>query len=111
MPVGDKYAFLQFSDSSQATFANGITMTFSTGAQPDPAVRIQNRSTAGVFIAMGPTRTTSSAAVVAKGIWLPAEANGGTMVLRTGGETKLAAFTSNATHTVLICVTGGEGVL
>src|SRR3970040_1135845 len=112
MPVGDKYAFLQFSDSvSQSVNTAGATVTFSTGAQPDPAVRIHNMSTATVWIGMG-TRSTSSAAVTGDGIMIsPANNQVCVQVFRTGGQTTLAAFTLGATQTTSILVIGGEGVL
>jgi hypothetical protein len=112
MPVGDKYAFLQFSDSvkTAAFSTEGVTVTFSTGAQPDPSVRVQNLSTATCWIGLG-TRSTSSAAVTANGIMIPPATQAQSMqIIRTGGETTLAAFPIGDTITTRILVTGGEGV-
>lgn len=110
MAVGEKYAFLQFSDAvSQAVDTAGATVTFSTGAQGDSAVRIVNASTATVYIGMG-SRSTSSAAVTTKGYYMaPANQHGSVLVIRTGGHTTLAAFTVGATQTTTIKVIGGEG--
>ena len=112
MPVGDKYAFLQFSSSVKQTVDTaGVTLTFSLGAQPDPAIRLQNLGTATVFIGLG-TNATSSAAVTADGIMLaPDNRVGCLQIIRSGGETTLAAFAVGATQTTDILVTGGEGVL
>ena len=112
MAVGQNYAFLQFSDSTRSAFDTaGTTITFSTGAQPDSEVRIQNVGTATVWIGMG-TRSTSSAAVTTKGIHLPPANNVGCLqIIRTGGNTTLAAFSVGATQSAIIITTGGEGQL
>lgn len=111
MPVGDKYAFLQFSNSvKQAVDTAGATVTFSTGTQPDPAVRIQNLSTATVWIGLG-LQSTSSAAVTANGQMIPPATQAQSIqIIRTGGNLKVAAFTIGATQTTSILVTGGEGM-
>lgn len=110
MAVGEKYPFLQFSNSIKNTFANGVTFTFSTGTQPDPEVRVQNLSTAAVWVGMG-TQSTSSAAVLANGMRVEKVGDPGCIqIFRAGGNLKIAAFTENATHTVILMVTGGEGL-
>ena len=111
MAVGEKYAFLQFSNSVvQSLSTAGATVTFSTTAQPNPSVRVQNLSTATVWIGLG-TRATSSAAVTTQGIMVPPTTQYGCIqVIRGGGQTTLAAFTVGATQTTSILVTGGEGV-
>ena len=59
MAVGEKFPFLQFSDSDGKTGVDtaGTTITFSTSAQPDPEIRLQNLGTATMWIGMG-TRST-----------------------------------------------------
>ena len=110
MAVGEKYPFLQFSNSIKSTVVGGATMTFSTGAQPDPEVRVQNLSTAVIWVGMG-TRSTSSAAVTGNGVRIEKATDPGSIqIFRTGGNLKIAAFTENATHTIPLLVTGGEGL-
>ena len=112
MAVGDKFAFLQFSNSVKQTVDTaGVTVTFSTSAQVDRALRIQNLSTATVWIGLG-SRATSSAAVTANGLMIPPATQAGSIqVIRTGGNAALAAFTVGATQTTSILATGGEGML
>lgn len=112
MAVGQNYAFLQFSDSTRSSFDTaGTTITFSTGAQPDSEVRIQNVGTATVWIGLG-TRSTSSAAVTTKGLMIPPSNQVGCLqIIRTGGNLTLAAFPVGATQSAIIVTTGGEGQL
>lgn len=111
MPVGGNNAFLQFGDSVRQGFDTaGATLTFSIGAQPDPAVRIQNLGTSTVWIGMG-LQSTSSAAVTTKGMMIPPATQAGAIqIFRTGGNLKVAAFTVGATQTAILLATGGEGV-
>lgn len=110
MAVGEKYPFLQFSNSVKSTVVGGATFTFSTGAQPDPEVRVQNLSTAAIWVGMG-TRSTSSAAVTGNGVRIEKATDPGSIqIFRAGGNTTIAAFTENATHTLPILITGGEGL-
>jgi len=113
MAVGEKYAFLQFTNSANSTVDTaGVTLTIgasSTGL-PVNSVRIYNASTATVFVGMG-TQSTSSAAVTGNGLIIaPTNQNGCIGVFRTGGATTLAAFTNGATQTTKIYITGGEGL-
>lgn len=112
MPVGEKYPFLQFGNSTRQTLDTaGATVTFSTGAQPDPAVRVQNLLTATVWIGMG-LQSTSSAAVTTQGMMIPPATQAHSVqIFRTGGNLKIAAFTVGATQTGVILVTGGEGMM
>lgn len=112
MPIGSNYAFIQYSDSAITTLTTaGATITFSTSAQTDPAVRIQNLSTATVWIGIG-SRSTSSAAVTTKGIAVqPTNQVGCIQIIRGAGNATLAAFTVGATQTTSILTTGGEGLL
>ena len=108
MPVGDKYAFLQFSNTAKsAVDTAGVTVTFSTSSTVDGAVRIVNGGTATLWIGLG-TRSTSSAAVTGSGM---AVLPNTVAVIRTGGNATLAAFTVGATQTTQISATGGEGML
>lgn len=111
MAVGEKYPFLQFSNSVKQTVDTaGVTVTFSTSAQTDPEVRVQNLSTATVWIGIG-SRSTSSAAVTANGIMIPPATQAHSVqVIRSGGVATIAAFTVGATQTGSILFTGGEGV-
>lgn len=104
--------FLQFSDSTiTAPSTAGATITFSTSAQTDPAVRLQNLGTATLWIGIG-TRATSSAAVTTKGLMLaPANQQGCLQIIRSGGNATLAVFAVGATQTGSILTTGGEGML
>lgn len=110
MAVGEKYAFLQMGNSTRQTLDTaGATVTFSTGAQPNPEVRIQNLGTATAFIGMG-QQGTSSASVTTQGMMIPPATQAGAIqIFRTGGELKVAAFTVGATQTAILLVTGGEG--
>jgi hypothetical protein len=112
MAVGEKYPFLQFGNSTRQTLDTaGATVTFSTGAQPDPEVRIQNLSTATAWIGMG-LQSTSSAAVTTQGMMIPPATQAHSVqIFRAGGNLKVAAFTVGATQTAIILVTGGEGVM
>jgi|SRR5688572_17586856 hypothetical protein len=111
MPAGDTRAFLQFSNSIRQTLDTaGATVTFSLGAQPDPAVRLQNVSTATVWIGMG-LQSTTSASVTTQGMMIPPATQAGAIqIFRTGGNLKVAAFTVGATQTGILLVTGGEGL-
>src|SRR4051812_46727955 len=106
MPVGSNYAFLQYSDSTVTALTTaGATVTFSTSAQTDPALRIQNMGTATVWIGLG-TRSTSSAAVTTKGLVIPPTGQPGCIqVIRAGGAATFAAFTLGATQTTTILST------
>lgn len=110
MAVGEKYAFLQFSNSAKSTVDTaGVTVTFSTSSTVDPEVRVQNLSTATVWIGLG-TRATSSASVTANGFMIPPATQAHSVqYFRTGGNATLAAFTIGATQTTSILATGGEG--
>lgn len=110
MSVGERFAFLQFSDSAVNAISTApVTITVALGAQPDPTVRIVNTGTATVWIGIG-TRSTSSAAITTKGIMVPpASVFGSTVFIRTGGNLTLAACTVGATQTTTIITTGGEG--
>lgn len=112
MPVGSKFAFLQMSNGAITTFDTaGTTITFSTTAQPNDSVRIQNLGTATVWIGLG-SQSTSSAAVSTQGMMVPpATVVGSIQVIRSGGQTTLAAFTKGATQTAVILTVGGEGHL
>lgn len=111
MAVGENFPFLQFGNSVvQSLSTAGATVTFSTGAQPDKQVRIQNLSTATVWIGMG-LQSTSSAAVTTQGMMIPPATQAGSIqVFSTGGNLKVAAFTVGATQTTSILVTGGQGL-
>lgn len=111
MAAGDTRAFLQFEDSVRSSFDTaGATITFSIGAQPAPAVRIQNLGTATVWIGMG-TQSTSSASVTTKGMMIaPQNQVGAIQIFRTGGNLKLAAFPVGATQSAILLVTAGEGL-
>lgn len=108
--MASKYSFLQFDNSViQTVDTTGATVTFSLGAQPDPTVRIQNLSTATIWIGMG-SQSTSSAAVTTKGVMLaPDNRVGCLQILRTGGNLKVALFAVGATQTSSVLVTGGDG--
>lgn len=113
MPVGEQRAFLQLSNSAKPSAFDtaGITVTFSTSAQVDPEVRVQNMGTSTLWIGIG-SRSTSSAAVTTQGICLPPANNVGCIqILRSGGYATLAAFPVGATQTALMLCTGGEGLL
>lgn len=112
MPVGSNYAFIQYSDSTvTAPSTAGATVTFSTSAQTDPALRVQNLGTATLWIGLG-SRSTSSAAVTTKGLMVaPANQVGAIQVIRSGGNATVAIFAVGATQTGSILTTGGEGFL
>lgn len=111
MAVGEKYPFLQFGNSTRQTLDTaGATVTFSTGAQPDPEVRIQNVGTATVWIGMG-LQSTSSAAISTQGMMIPPATQAHSVqIFRTGGNLKVALITVGATQTGIVLVTGGEGL-
>ena len=112
MAVGEKYPFLQMGNSTrQVVDTAGATVTFSTGAQPNSEVRIQNLGTATIWVGMG-LQGTSSAAITTQGMMLPpANQFGCLQILRTGGELKVGLCTVGATQTGVVLVTGGEGML
>lgn len=112
MAVGDKFAFLQFSDSSTTVVSTApVTVTFSTtGAAGNPSLEVRNNGTTGVWIGLG-TRATSSAAITTKGIYLPERTvYGSARVIRTGGFATFAACAVGATQTTTIIAVGGEGM-
>lgn len=111
MAAGDNRAFLQFSNSIRQGFDTaGATVTFSLGAQPDPAVRIQNLGTSTVWVGMG-LQGTTSASVTTQGMMIPpATQFGAIQIFRTGGNLKATVFTVGATQTGIVLVTGGEGL-
>jgi hypothetical protein len=106
-------AFLQFENSvrnAAVTDTAGQTITFSVGAQPAPSVRVQNLSTATIWVGMG-LQSTSSAAVTTQGMAIPpASQFGAIQIFRTGGNLKLAAFCVGATQTGVLLCTAGEGM-
>ena len=113
MAVGEKFPFLQFSNSVRTATIDtaGATITFSTSAQVDPEVRVQNLGTATVWIGLG-TRSTSSAAVTTQGFMIPpATQVGSIQIFRSGGNSTLGAFTVGATQTGILLCTGGEGMM
>ena len=113
MSVGSKYAFLQWVTSQTGTVTTaGITLTIgaTTTGLPVDSVRINNLSTATLFVGMG-TGYTSSAQVTTGGLILaPTNQYGCSGVFRTGGALTIQAYTVGATQTTGIWVTGGEGL-
>ena len=111
MPVGDKFAFLQLSDSSSTVVSTvPVTLTVALTALPNQAANIRNNGTTAVWIGIG-TRSTSSAAITTKGLYLPERTvYGSERVVRTGGQLTIAACCVGATQTTTIIVAGGEGV-
>ena len=113
MTIGERYAFLQWSDSTSTSISTApVTITYVTTALTDPAVRVSNVGTATVWIGFG-ARSTSSAAITTKGLMIPpapTSTNAAPVFyfFRTGGGA-LAACCVGATQTTTILVTGGEG--
>lgn len=111
MAVGDKYAFLQLSDSTSTVVSTApVTITVATTALPNQSINVRNNGTTAVWIGIG-VRSTSSAAITTKGLYLPERTvYGSERVFRSGGALTIAACAVGATQTTTIIVAGGEGV-